>query len=131
MYNIRTVTKDDGTKYEVIEMTRSDYAEFGCVIKDDDGQPYEMQDGDSITMTVRREPKMNSEILFSVTSETDTIIIQHDDTADLEVGEYSADVQLMLADGRRFTFWPDLPDSMKKKERNFKNFILMPEVTRI
>ena len=57
------------------------------------------------------------------------IVLRHADTVALEVGRYSADCQLVTAEGRIHTVWPQPEGSGRYRERNFKNFVLMPEVT--
>ena len=41
----------------------------------------------------------------------------------------SADIQLTTADGEVHTVYPRLEGKARYRERNFKNFIIMPEVT--
>ena len=47
----------------------------------------------------------------------------------MEVGEYSADIEIVTADGRHFTVWPTLNKSMRSRVANYRNFILMSEVS--
>ena len=99
---------------------------------DSGGEVYEMQDGDTITLTVREVPSADSPVLFAVSSISNRIVIRHEDTAALEYGAYSADVQINLADGTRRTVWPtNIEDSNRAKQKNIKNFILCSEVTMI
>ena len=57
------------------------------------------------------------------------IVFRSEDTAELDVGRYSADVQLTTAEGRRYTIWPTIAGSGRYVAKSFKNFIIMPEVT--
>lgn len=115
----------------VIYLTRGDYAEIEIAITDGDGTPYTMAEGDTLTFSVRETPSDDSSLQFAVTSLTNRIIINHADTAGMEPGNYSADAQLTDAAGRRRTVWAHVPDQANKRGRtsNWKNFILMPEVT--
>lgn len=59
------------------------------------------------------------------------IPVRHEDTKDLAVGRYSADIQLMTADGLRKTVWPDFEAGSSKRWRmqNTKNFCIVSEAT--
>lgn len=114
----------------VIYITRGDNAALDVTAYIDDGEtPYELQEGDTYTFTVRKIASKTSEIVFSVTSISDRIVISHEDTKDAEVGKYSADIQLTTANGDRYTIWPSFDVTKSSKEYNYKNFCIMPEVT--
>lgn len=115
----------------VIYLTRGDYAELEVAITDGDGKPYTLAEGDVLTLSVREAPDDEAKLQFSVSSATDRIIINNADTAEMEPGEYSADIQLTTADGKRRTIWAHTSDDPRRRGRtgNWKNFILMPEVT--
>lgn len=119
---------------DVIYLTRGDYAKIKCDLKSGEtSEDYVMGPGDFLTLTIRESPSKESPVLCMINSFTDEITIQNEDTADIPVGAYSADIQLTTYDGKRFTFWPTLEgysDKNRAKEKNFKNFILQPEVTR-
>lgn len=93
----------------------------------------QMGEGETLTLTVREQPSPDSPIIFTTTSApgSNRIVISHADTADVAYGEYSADVQLMTAEGHRKTVWPDIDANNlpKANDRNLKNFVLLPEVT--
>lgn len=118
---------EDGAIY----ITRGDDAVLEINATDQNGEAYAMQEGDVLTLTVRELPSRNSVILLEIPGApgSNRIPIRHEDTADAEVGRYSADVQLTTADGRRQTIWPELTGSAQYKEKAFRNFIIMPEVT--
>ena len=103
------------------------------VARNDELVPYEMQPGDTVTLTVRNEPDADSPILLQITSAPgQTVIpIRHADTKNLPLGHYSADIQLLTADGLRKTVWPDFEagSSNRWKVRNTRNFYLVSEVT--
>lgn len=115
----------------VISITRGDDAVMEITAADESGTEYETQPGDVYTLTVRELPSRESAVLLEIPGApgSNRIPIRHEDTADLQVGRYSADVQLTTADGRRQTIWPELTGSARYKEKAFRNFILMPEVT--
>lgn len=103
------------------------------VAKNDELIPYEMQPGDTVTLTVRKEPDADSPILLQITGAPgQTVIpIRHADTKNLPLGRYSADIQVLTADGLRKTVWPDFEagSSNRWKVRNTRNFYLVSEVT--
>ncbi len=113
---------------DIIYLTRGDDAELEVNIVDGDGGEYTMSEGDKLVLTVRELPEFTSPVMFAVESTSSRIILSHDDTANAEVGRYSADIELRSG-GLRRTIWPKLEDGARYKVRNFRNFIIMPEVT--
>lgn len=97
------------------------------------GEPITPGENETLTLTVREQPIRDSPVVFSTTSAPGStrIVINHADTTKAEYGEYSADIQLITAEGRRKTIWPDIDESNppKPSDRNMKNFIILPEVT--
>ena len=120
--------KDGG---EVVNLTRGDDACLEVPMKNADGEFYKMGETEYLIFGVRRVPRLDSELLISIESApgSNRIIFSHADTADQDVGEYSAEVQLMTAEGKRITVWP-LPQGRQRIKENInrKNFVLMPEV---
>lgn len=120
---------EDGKIY----MVRGDDEVLDVTLTLDDGEtPYELQPGDVLTLTVRKEPARDSEILMQISGVSGgaRIPIRHEDTKDLEYGAYSADIQLYTADGLRKTVWPVLEASRQRlKAGNLKNFNIASEVT--
>lgn len=114
---------------DMVYLTRGDDAVLEVALAQDGDVPYEMQPGDEMVFTVRALPSAESPVLLRVPSQSGRIVLRHEDTADLEVGQYSADVQLLTADGKRITVWPMLSESQRKRVRNWKNMTIMPEVT--
>lgn len=112
-----------------ISITRGDDAVLQVTITDDFGRPYMMYGEDTLTLTVRSSPSREGNVIFSTSSNTPRIIINHQDTVNAEVGRYSADIQLTTASGMRHTIWPKLEGSHRYRQANFMNFIIMPEVT--
>ena len=116
----------------VIYLTKGDDAVLEVSsIAAEDGSQYEMQTGDVLTLTVRAMPSADSPALIQIDSlpGVNRIVLRHEDTAELNVGRYSADVQLTTAEVRRFTVWPNIAGSGRYVIKNFNNFIIMPEVT--
>lgn len=116
---------------DCISITRGDDAVLDVSIFDMSGNPYEMNEGDTITLTVKEAPADKYDVIFSVTSDNNRIVFRHEDTADVQVGRYSADIQLMTADGKRNTIWPERQGNERYSTSNYKNFIIMPEVTQV
>lgn len=115
----------------IIYLTRGDDAVLQMDIAAADGAVYPMQAGDTLTLTVRELPDGEAAALFLSDSVpgSSRIVIRSADTAGIEPGRYSADIQLNTADGRRHTVWPELEGSRRYTVRNLKNFAIMPEVT--
>lgn len=111
-----------------IYLTRGDDAALNVALKTASGDAYTMAIGDTLTLTVRKTPG-DEEAVFAVSSGSSRLLISHDDTVDAQTGEYSADIQL-VSGGQRMTVWPELEGRNRKSDANFKNFVLMPEVTR-
>lgn len=118
---------------DIIYITRGDDAaiDITAYIGDDKTEEYELQDGDKFIFSVRKIASAGSELVFAIESETGRIVISHEDTADKEVGKYSADVQLNTASGGRYTIWPKFDVTKPSKEFNYKNFCIMSEVTMV
>lgn len=113
---------------DTIYITRCDDAMFRIVLKLN-GSDYTMVDGDTLTLTVRTTPEESSPILAEITSINKVFTLSHEDTVGIAAGSYSADIQLMQADGKRTTVWPTIVGSNRTRVHNYKNFNVMPEVT--
>ena len=113
------ITKGDDAVLEVSSITT------------DGGGEYALQDADVLTLTVRALPSADSPALIQIDSlpGVNRIVLRHEDTAELNVGRYSADVQLTTADGKRYTVWPAITGSGRYVVKNLNNFVIMPEVT--
>lgn len=117
---------------DVIEITRGDHRTLEVMIYDNQNELYEMQEGDLLTLTVRELPEDASPVLVQVHSITNIIVFDSSDTTNVEPGQYSADIELVTADGKPFTVFSHVPENKrdKGKIKNWKNFIILPEVTR-
>ena len=111
-----------------IFLNRGDDAVLNVVITNSAGEAYELRPGDGLTLTVRELPTADSPVLLTATSATSEIELTHTITSLLDVGQYSADIELTLANGSRITIWPVLTGNARFKEKNYKNFTIMSEV---
>lgn len=117
---------------DVIYLTKGDDAvlEVSSIVTPS-GSAYTLQDTDVLTLTVRSLPSSQypARIQIDALPGSKRIVIRHEDTAELDVGRYSADVQLTTAEGKRFTVWPEIAGGGRYVVKSFNNFIIMPEVT--
>lgn len=93
---------------------------------------YTVQDGDVITLTVRETPDDEAAVLMCISSAPGVmrIPIRHEDTASVPYGQYSADIELVTADGIHKTIWPMLKaERTRAGATNLKNFNICSEVT--
>ena len=119
----------DGSR--IINLTRGDDAVIEVPLYNDDKEEYVLGETEFLIFSVRVLPREDSDLLVNITSVpgSNRIVIGHHDTKDLDVGVYSAEVQLMTSDNKRITVWPKPVGKFKIKDTaNRKNFILMPEV---
>ena len=117
---------------DVIYLTKGDDAVLEISsIATEGGAEYALQDTDVLTLTVRALPSAKSPALIQIDAlpGSNRIVFGHDDTAELDVGRYSADVQLTTAEGKRYTVWPTTTGSGRYVVKNLNNFVIMPEVT--
>ena len=117
---------------DVIYLTKGDDAVLEISsIATGGGEEYALQESDVLTLTVRAVPSAQSPALIQIDAlpGSNRIVFNHDDTAELDVGRYSADVQLTTADGKRYTVWPTITGSSRYVVKNLNNFVIMPEVT--
>ena len=117
---------------DVIYLTKGDDAVLEVSsIATEGGEEYALQETDVLTLTVRALPSADSPALIQIDALPGSrrIVFSHADTAELDVGRYSADVQLTTADGKRYTVWPAITGSGRYVVKNLNNFVIMPEVT--
>lgn len=93
------------------------------------GTVYEMEPGDTLTLTVRERPIPESPILLQVVSDEPIIPISHILTNEIPVGVYSCDIQLTRVNGDIHTVYPLRDGKDRYNEKNYKNFIVESEVT--
>lgn len=119
----------DGSR--IINLTRGDDAVIEVPLYNDNKEEYVLGETEFLIFSVRVLPREDSDLLVNISSVpgSNRIVIGHNDTKDLDVGVYSAEVQLMTSDNKRITVWPKPVGKFKIKDTaNRKNFILMPEV---
>lgn len=121
---------EDSKGGSVINLTVGDDASLTIPLKLDDGTEYALGPVEYLIFNVRETPTEDSDLLIDIESEPGTNVIEfsHDDTAGLDPGYYSAEVQLMMSDGKRITVWPKLKGNERISTENRKNFCLMTEV---
>ena len=116
---------------QVINLTRGDDAVLEVPMENLVGEQYQIGEEEYLIFGVRRIPSESSELLVEIKTApgSNRIVISHDDTVSMDPGAYSAEIQLMTAEGKRITIYPELKGRMRINENtNRKNFILMPEV---
>ena len=123
---------NDSSSGEVINLTRGDDAVIEVPMTIDDKIDYDMDSNDYLIFGVREIPSPDSPLLLSIESEhgVNRIVFSHDDTKDMDIGFYSAEIQLMTSSGMIYTVWPKLTGNMRTSKSNRKNFVLMTEVVR-
>lgn len=115
-----------------IMMVRGDAVELEVALYDDSQgeQEHEMREGETLTLTVRRNPKgeNDSEPVFTASSTDKTIKIPASATENLPYGAYSADVEFnspYLASP--ITIWPIRAPYQMARFGAMKNFVLGTE----
>ena len=87
-----------------IQLTRGDTAYLNVTITNEtDSSVYELQDEDTLTLTVKKSTKDTEFSFQKKVAGSLTIKIEPNDTKDLAVGKYKYDVQLNTATGDVFT----------------------------
>lgn len=116
-----------------ISITRGDDAVLEVQPITSNGFIYQMHELDTLTLSVCKRPDIGAHALLQVSSipGSNRIVIRSEDTVNIEPGTYSADIQLTTWDNKRFTVWPQLNPQTRTSTYNWKNFIIMPEVTHL
>ena len=94
-------------KKTTITLTRGDTLKAQISITDKDGNPYEIQPGDTVRFAMKRNySDPDSEVLIEKNIPTNTLILQLDpeDTKTLPFGNYVYDIQLTNTMGEVDTF---------------------------
>ena len=88
-----------------IQATKGDTIIMPIVVFNNDNSIYQVQTGDVINFGLK-ENYEDSECLIEKTidNETLTLVLEHDDTKNLEVGTYVYDIQITKANGEVNTF---------------------------
>jgi len=90
-----------------IKMTRGDTVYLTIPLKLSTGaEAYEMQPGDTLTLSVKRCTRDDEYLLQKVVDGDNTIHIEPIDTSSLPFGKFKYDVELVTSDGDVFTVIP-------------------------
>ncbi len=85
-----------------ISLTRGDTAYLNISVEID-GKPYDMQEGDALTLSIKKSTSDEMPVVQKMITSGTTIHIEPQDTDDLAFGKYKYDVQLDKANGDVFT----------------------------
>lgn len=116
---------------DVINITRGDTGVLDVGIVSSSGEEYTMLSTDTLILSVREYPSEDSELLIHISGAPGSgrIPISHDDTAELEPGYYSAEIQLVNDLGEYYTVWPNpVSNERVTADINRNNFCIMTEV---
>lgn len=115
----------------VINLTRGDDATLSVSLSTDDGDEYTLGENEYLTFGVKAAPD-DSETLLLIRSQggSNVIVFSHTDTERLDVGFYTAEIELMTQDEKHVTVWPKLTGAARTSKTNWKNFCVMSEVVR-
>lgn len=88
-----------------ISFTRGDTPTFTVGVTDANGEPYELQEGDRLTFTVKASTKVADPVLIQkvMTAETGPTFRLSAEDSSLPYGSYRYDVELSTAGGDVFT----------------------------
>lgn len=89
-------------KYQTISLTRGDSAQLTVELAKADGTPYELQPGDVLTLTAKRDAN-DSEAVLQLTAVDGVFTFTPETTAGIPFGTYRYDVQLETAAGEVYT----------------------------
>lgn len=81
-----------------IVLTRGDSAVLKLTVVDGEGQPYEIADNDTVIFTIKKHTT-DKEAVLKKTLTDGQIIINPQDTENLEYGQYVYDVELTQGSG--------------------------------
>lgn len=107
-------------KNDVIKITKGDTAAIRVELTHVNGTSYEMQEGDKLTLTVRKKP--SSGIMLSAESSTNVIEMTANMTKLLEVGACCYDIQLETASGEIYTV-------VGLRDNQLSNMVVWSEIT--
>ena len=86
-----------------IELTRGDTAYLEISITDSEGNPYEMQPNDTLTLSVKKSENDAAPAFQKTIQGHTSFHIEPEDTAGLAFGKYKYDVQITTEIGDVFT----------------------------
>ena len=86
-----------------IELTRGDSACFTINISNGNGQPYTVQEGDTLTLSLKKDTKDPKPCVQKSVKGINTFRFKPEDTSGLEFGNYYYDVEICTAAGDVYT----------------------------
>lgn len=93
-------------RHKNVTLTRGDSCQIAVPLTKADGTAYELQDGDTLELTVKRFTSDVAPLIGKTLDETGTFVFEPSDTKGLRYGTYKYDVQLTTAAGEVFTVIP-------------------------
>lgn len=88
----------------VIRLTRGDTARLTVSVQNDSsGEAYTLEDGDTLTLTVKKSTKEATALIQKTLTGETSFYLTPEDTNGLSYGSYKYDVQLTLANGEVYT----------------------------
>lgn len=92
-------------KGNAITLTRGDTFKAVVTPINDDGTEYEMQEGDTLRFAMKKDySDPQTTLLIDIPADTRLLVIESDDTKELDYGSYVYDIQLTHANGDVDTF---------------------------
>lgn len=82
-----------------IELTRGDTARLSVSVTNDDGEEYEIQSDDTLTLSIKKSVNDAEALVTKTVVGINHFHIEPKDTSGLDFGKYKYDVQLTTADG--------------------------------
>lgn len=104
----------------IVEFTRGDTVNLTVNMRHTDGTPYVMQNGDTLTLSVRKA--VGSPVIIQEVSDNSAISLTADQTKQLEPGLCCYDIELKTAGGGVYTV-VGITDTLRQNMR------VWPEVT--
>lgn len=89
-----------------IRLTRGDSAEITVELRDNNGEKYELEADDKMTLSVKKYIHSVDYVLQKVSTGTNVIKFLPEDTKACDYGKYFYDVQTDTADGEVYTVIP-------------------------
>ena len=93
---------EDGT----IQLTRGDTARLTVNITNNNGEAYEIQNGDELTLSLKKTVKDTEPVMTKTITGNDIFHIEPSDTSGLSFAKYKYDVELKTSDGDVYTVIP-------------------------
>lgn len=93
---------DKISRTNTIKLTRGDDITLAIVLIDQNGNEYDLQEGDELIFSVKKDFRSKETVLCKHIY-TKQLLISHEDTVGLDFGNYIYDVQLHFSSGQIFT----------------------------